>query len=325
MAPLLTVDDLLALLRMSDASYLIVEGVDDRYALQELFWHSADDSSAPGDLEVFRIEEFEAPQFAGLGNRERVEVLSEALRDQPCRGMVACLVDREFRLFCLEPEVCVDPPDIANLAPLLWTCGHSFENYFFHQSIVPPLVRRLCRSPIRGMALEILEGCFDELVATAASLSVAAFLSGEHGLLQATVRSTHFDFSGSSYHFLESAWLQQVEAQFVNRPNLRTSIRTYFAWARCRCLPSPHLARLIHGHGGVHFFRCVLAACVFQLESDAGVSTLREHKKIEMTSNERLFEYFLAEWIRRYRQAEVPGPDHVFRTLGMEPPRVRLR
>ena len=168
-----SIEGYLAALALRTKLTILVEGTTDKKVISRLLAEdrlvSADERGAAlvDSVEIIR------PRNGAPSNREMVELLH---CHATVRGLeVVGLVDREFRYFGvdtgLKDEVRVHHVPALRL---VWTRGHSIENYFFSESVVVGFLRQFFPEFVRAEDEEAICGEFRRIVRWAAALGAAA-------------------------------------------------------------------------------------------------------------------------------------------------------
>lgn len=166
----------LAAIQVRSSRTLLVEGTDDKTVLSRVV---AEASATGSEKVVIDTAEMIKPP-SPAGNREIVEGVHALARGQGLR--LAAWVDREFREFEFTHSV-GDPLGIHKIqfVTLFWTRGHSIENYFFFAKRVTRFLKYKFIDRLPDGWEQALAASFPDILAWAASLSVAAF---ENSILQ---------------------------------------------------------------------------------------------------------------------------------------------
>ena len=157
------------------------------------------------------------------GNRDKVEKVCQLVEKQPFSSKFVGFVDREFRNFAVRDEI-EDSLGAQNLLNrLVWSRGHSIENYLFNFETVRRPLRICTPDPmVSQRAMDILRENFRELINVACALGLAAREVGEMEFVRSTVTWPMVTISGSKFQWDTDKWrlkLQQhskFDAQVVD-------------------------------------------------------------------------------------------------------------
>lgn len=139
------------LLQMSSKRRVLVEGRDDYYLILALFdeflgveWRDK------YDIEIDKAEN----SIRASGNRQAIESVVNLVAKTVLREKLVGFVDREFRNFNWGDGKVIDQLKSHYIdGRLLWTRGHSAENYFLDEAIL--------RVPFRDVSGEIFQKAYD--------------------------------------------------------------------------------------------------------------------------------------------------------------------
>ncbi len=106
-------------------------------------------------------------EFRG-GNRERVEKMCAIYQEKNLVGFI----DREFRNFQTENKLVDEIKKHYQNNNLIWSRGHSLENYYFEISILRSSFRDIGGDEF-NQAYELFQNNFDSFIRTAGTLSLA--------------------------------------------------------------------------------------------------------------------------------------------------------
>ena len=139
------------ILQMSTKKRVLVEGRDDYYLILALF----EEFLGTEWRDVYNIEIDKAENsISGPGNRQTIENVVKLVSKTDLRDKLVGLVDREFRNFNWDNGVLIDQIKKHFIDDrILWTRGHSAENYFLDENIL--------RIPFRDVSGEIFQKAYD--------------------------------------------------------------------------------------------------------------------------------------------------------------------
>jgi hypothetical protein len=168
-------DDYLATLEMSQIRHLLVEGVTDKKLFEKLFerfFYSDGSCSLKIDIDIAEDLDISS-QF---GNRGKVEEVCRAISADP--GLKSCqfagFVDREFREFdCRGIRDLLERHNVIDR--LVWSRGHSVENYLFTPSIFSELFSDTLDIPWLTDSLVIFHEIFDSIIRLSCAVGLAAY------------------------------------------------------------------------------------------------------------------------------------------------------
>lgn len=166
-------------LLLSSNSHLLVEGDDDCTFFSRLF-----DKFENGNT----IDIDDASQLIGfgqkLGNREKVEFICQEIDKRPFKKKLVGFVDRESRGFIFEPQLFDQLSNHKIVGQLVWSRGHSIENYFFDIDVVREPIDTLSTAQFTKQALLKFEEMFNELLRLACIIGLLGKDIGNYKILK---------------------------------------------------------------------------------------------------------------------------------------------
>ena len=143
----------------------------------------------------------------GEGNRDKVEKVCELVGSFSFGSRFVGFVDREYRKFRLDDRVEDKLKAQRRQGRLVWSRGHSIENYLFDFDTVRTPLRVCTPDPeIAQNALEVLRANFEEIVNIACSLGLAARDFGQMELVRRTVTWDLAVLSGPNVQWDTDKW-----------------------------------------------------------------------------------------------------------------------
>ena len=189
-----TYDEFVNEVMMSNHSYIMLEGPDDKSFFDILVdTVKGSPEYQYGPLSTVAIDTAERVKSDGLaeGNRQKVEKVSQLVAGTLFRTRFVGFVDREFRKFRLGNMIADRLQTQRTLDRLVWSRGHSIENYLFDfQVFRVPLRDSSVNGEIAEIALQSLEQNFQEILSVACAL---AFAGKETDMLDVVRGTVHFD------------------------------------------------------------------------------------------------------------------------------------
>src|SRR5260370_11118535 len=161
--------------RMSRRNHLLLEGKSDRRLFLELFESLVKSGRSRDGFATTDIETAEAllSSETPMGNREKVEQVSAAIGATDYAVRFAGFVDREFRGFELQDTILDTVGGHKVSGRLVWSRGHSVENYGFRYSLMREVFKIFTGSDQYGSALLLFESVFDSTLRSACAAAFA--------------------------------------------------------------------------------------------------------------------------------------------------------
>lgn len=281
--------------RMSRVPKLVVEGLADKTAfsfLKDLVWRG---SQYPA-FDIEPISELHLNDLRGIGNRELVELLCESLlKAGLTHSKVLGFVDREHRPI----DHCIVQNGHALAAPnLIWSIGHSIENYCFDPDIMEEAFERLARVIGFDEVMQLFRRSFDLMLGSSHALGRIAI---EQGVAWSTVVGTidrscfQLDVRRKVVVLNEGAWHRSLYANNQLSSEKAQAIADSYAGMlqSSRALHSNELRWTCHGHLTASLLWRLYKACV--LIQVGGGSEVQAIERISFRTFERAM---FAAWAR---------------------------
>ena len=250
---------------MSATKHLLVEGKQDQRFITTI----VDELRSQGRLVGEEPDVDVAETFISFeerpGNRDKVEEICRTSEGTEFEHKVLGLVDREFRGFDLQPPV-RDRIERHNVdGRIMWTRGHSIENYFFNVTLL--------RSPFRDSSLmssafkiawEVFEEVFDAAIRIACATSLTAHNVQKSGLVRGSIRWDMFEASPPMISIFEETWMETLRTR-SNDSLAEEILELYRLWEERMARADIQTARwLCHGHIGMKVICEVFLNCLNQ-------------------------------------------------------------
>ena len=251
-------------LRITNHQVLLVEGSSDKQVFQCLI----DEARACGKtcathIDIDTAESLASPAGKSLGNREKVEQICHELEREDISEKIVGFVDREFRDFDLSPRIRDRVNGHHVSGRLVWSRGHSVENYFFTFQTIRQALRAVAVTDGFDIALSRFEMLFDSGLIAACALSLAALDTGKLSVAESAIKpdllEIRDDYATVSVQHLEDA-LSRRGVDAISATKIR---ERYRYWSDTLAATSPQVLRwLCHGHIGLKVLWSIFALCV---------------------------------------------------------------
>src|SRR5437667_7891597 len=160
----------------SSGKYLLVEGRSDKRLFQAFFYELFNKVAQATSIDNIIINSAEdlIQIDSSLGNRQKVELVCKSIQGTPLASKLIGFVDREFREFNISgvPEDKLSKHN--KIDGVIWSRGHSIENYCFDFSILHSPLREHSDIDRFGLALGLFKKIFDSALSLACAISLAA-------------------------------------------------------------------------------------------------------------------------------------------------------
>lgn len=302
----LTPEEYVTEIIMSEDRFLLLEGSDDEdffILIYNLLRNNKDRISAEKLDLLKNIIIDTAERIQGeLGNRAKIEKICDLVAQEPSNvnNRVLGFVDREFREFEYSNYLkdYIKTHKINNR--LIWSRGHSIENYFFEISTLREAFNDYLVSSLYQEAFEIFESKFDYTLKIACALSLAGL---SENLLNPIAKSLDWqciDITSTSIKVNLETWgkilNKRLKLDQLRIQNLFNKFQTYLDMTdQCDIETSRWLS---HGHIGFNFMFVVYSKCLYiTASSDQRKNHDEEAEKVNKNKDTR-FRTVANAWIR---------------------------
>ncbi|MGE5553933.1 MAG: hypothetical protein ACM3XZ_08460 [Betaproteobacteria bacterium] len=302
-------------LRMTRQRTILVEGPDDKRALLRLLETFVPDKSIRRSVTIDTAEILMSPSRP-LGNREKVEEFCLHECGQEFVGKLVGFVDREFRGFSTHPSIADDVSDHYVNGYLVWSRGHSLENYYFDFGTLREPLRTFSVTVFFDEALARFEHAFESCLRLACASSLAAHEANRVKAVKASIDWKALNLRQNEIELNAPAWRDNM----VSRLNLTTQqadflVESYQRWSAAVATTDPSLIRwLCHGHIGLSVLWAGYARCVYEVTGQDEGETARVLGAEESVR----FNACAESWTRRALHDGVPAPLILLEMLGLK-------
>ena len=304
------------MVRMSSFKYILVEGKDDKRSLMYLvkeFFGKRNDIKVHGAHQI---------KFgSNIGNRERVEEICEKINGKKYARRFVGFVDREFRDFELGDNI-KDLLSKHNITGcLIWSRGHSIENYYFEFTTLSRPLRHFAVTPYFDDALDLFEQNMEQTLKLACAIGIAAWQCNQLKPVRSSIEDWKIlEYNTSQITINKESWMNSlVNRQKIKEADAFTFISTFQMWLIKVSKTDHNLIRwLCHGHIGITFIWAVFARCVFEVcQKSGGEDPRREAINVLRADETVRFNGCASEWAFLAVNNSCDYPMDIFIHLGL--------
>jgi hypothetical protein len=304
-----TVEEYLTEREMSDLPVLLVEGNDDSIFFQlikdELIKNLDENESIYlmplSSIEVDTPIIIKSPEDNVLGNRGKVEYICETADSIGFKGLLVGFVDREFREFDLAQHIHDRLKTHNKLGRVIWSRGHSLENYLFDWGILRDGLRDYGVNSHYSIqdVLEVFRINFDKIINIACAISLAARDVGLISVTESSLDPSIFTFNNDQLQFALEKWDGFLSTKMKldeSRRNSLVEALTYYLKI-VNSSDAETLRWVCHGHIGMNFIWSAFEACIIRICDIKNIPQVeRKNRKINHTDR---FIKFSLKWIQQ--------------------------
>ena len=302
---------------------LLVEGKNDRHFFERLFNEVSRRGNQLPEHNIDIAEMLQDEKMKGMGNREKVEMICEAVTQEIVDHKLFCgFVDREFRGFKLDAEIYDTIRDHNIIGLLVWSRGHSIENYYFDIASLRKSFE--LSSPIQiayvRAALNLFEDIFESILLVSCAISLAArdteYLSKSNkGLIKQCMDWKNLYINEKRIYINSDKWKKIL----LDTEKSEKFLQKYDYWQqRIAALDWNTLRWLCHGHIGFTMFwaaylRCLYETCAEREEENNGSKMVSQVQKFKEDTR---FHFCSINWAENVLASEITYPQVVLEKLG---------
>jgi Protein of unknown function (DUF4435) len=313
--PQYTQQEYLGYIRMSKNKHLLVEGVTDKQVFLVLF----DEWKEKNDINVVKLEidTAENLSFSRVPrNCDRVKKICQSIETEPYNQKLVGFIDREFNEF----EYVSDFQDKLNghkvEGRLVWSRGHSIENYFFEYSILRESFRNLVVIDCFSEALELFSHVLESILKIACAVSLASERIGKLKRIRPTISRQFFQIINNEIVMK----LEDFKQNLIDKYNFTLEDAENFCTeytdfnTRVISFEDIQVIRwLCDGHTGMNLIRTGYDLCIDQVDAtEKEVDTYPRTKEIIQINN------FANSWVRKALDGQCAYPQEVFQLFGID-------
>jgi hypothetical protein len=312
-------------LNYSHDRHLLVEGRDDKRVF-ELFLDELFEQTSYPEIRRVCIDTAEnLIEFEKAGNREKVEAVCESVSEMPYSDMIVGFVDREFRRFDYEPHLTdsIEGHLISNR--LIWSRGHSIENYYFDFELLRQPLRLFSVTDRFSEALDLFESVFEKAIRLACIISLASYEVEMLDPARGSIGREIFRIKQEGDITLE---LDLDTWQFILTEQIRLTtgmtdrlIERFLSWAEHIEKTDFEVVRWIcHGHIGIAVIWAVYSCCVGWIcrQQDCEEDAEREARRVLKADESVRFNACAEYWVQKSLGNHCLYPQKVFDLLGLD-------
>lgn len=308
-------------LRMSKKKHILVEGKWDRIAITFLLGEMTRLAKIKTeDISVETAEQIIGSDGIKIGNREKILDIAKSIKEKDYKIKFLGFIDREFDDFEIEDDVirdkvCCHKSDDR----ILFSRGHSIENYWFETSILGLTLEGQSTIPFSDQVLLMYGEIFQEALYQACSLGLAASELQILGRLDKSFKWIFFELkSKNELYFLLEDWIFHVKENRNISDELARSLEEKFIFYLEKLRRSENfLPRwLCHGHIGIDFLYAVYCACLLNVASQAENQDKSPISHIEWVGRDALFYLLIKSWAKKALNGDCEYPEEIASFLG---------
>jgi hypothetical protein len=315
-------------IQYSHEKHLLVEGRDDKRVfallLDEFFGQMVQGTGSKRDNIKIDSAEHLVDFGIPIGNREKVEMICDSVSTLPYADRLVGFVDREFREFERDPSIDDRIGRHKVTGRLVWSRGHSIENYYFDFDTLRQPLRTFSVIDYFRDVFELFERIFEQTI----RLACAASLAGDELQRLKPIKSSAdrdiFDIAFSGSEVTLTIKLNAWKACLLNKQRLSEGtadgiLEHFRLWYdRVKEADFRIVRWMCHGHIGLAFIWAAYSRCVCEVCQRAGRSNPEtEARRILKAEESVRFNTCAEVWARRALGNQSEYPVEVLKLLGL--------
>lgn len=326
-------EDFFSSLEMGGEKHLLVEGTSDKQALEKLFTYLTYFSHK---ITIHLAENLDVS--SQRGNRGKVEYTCKAaytdsnLKSQSI--ILAGFIDREFEKFDLN--------ELRDLLEghyveenLVWSRGHSIENYLFNPLLFKELfclifdvkwAHEIIQKSEIAQVLQEFEVLFQEILSFACAIGLAAYelrllnLVEENIVRQENISLGILEIKDRKLSIDFDKWKNQLIQRGIANSELVYLPQKYIYYRnKLMSVDSMTVKRLCHGHLGFDLILFIFCCCLKEIATleQKALDSLVGRIRGLTSKGGSAFEQCAVEWSRQVKQQKCEYPRELFLLLGI--------
>lgn len=308
----------------SGENHILVEGKYDKRFFEKLL------QKLCGENHGVQIDTAEQLiECATHANREKVEEIAHSVTGKSYASRFVGFADREFRDFSFSQQI-TDSLQCHRVSDrLVWSRGHSTENYFLDYEIFEDIAERFTTNENLRKALQLFESIYDDALDFAAAVSLLAHFSlaaGNVPSLNAVKSTLNFDII--ELHPEVTVNLSRWKARLIRDLQLSESTADSLCtelsvWkTRLKQTASSNSKWLCHGHIGFNLLWQIYSRCLLEVCSTSGEAKPQSSAQRVCSITEELrFVNSLMKWLQTFEPTNTSDyPADVIHLLGLPCP-----
>ncbi len=309
-------------LRFSKKKHILVEGKEDKIAITFLLNEMADNTNLRiSNIAIESAEQIISPDGKKVGNRDKVLNIASSITEKDYKFRFLGFVDRELDGFEIESSVIEDKVRRHRIdGRVLFSRGHSVENYLFEISILGLILQGQSTIPFSNKVLRMFEEVFEDALHQSCALGLAASDLELLGKIKKSIKWNFFNIdSQSNLLFLVDDWISETKSQRKISDEISDLFKArFFFYLEKLRLSEEMLPRwLCHGHMGLDFLYAVYCACLVKVAIQSGYSEQSPTSHIDWVGRDKLFTLLAKLWAKKALEGNCEYPEEIAKILNI--------
>ena len=319
----LTYNEFVVQVRMSRKPHILLEGSQDLRFFQALYQNLFENQPnvVASEIAIVTAETISSGNLV-LGNRGKVELVFQLMSNTTFKNRFVGFVDREFREFSFSGVIIDNLSNQKVIDRLIWSRGHSIENYMFDFDVVKePLYDFSLSGETAQKALSQLHDNFKSILTTACAMGLAAAKLNYLDAARGTIHWNILRMNGSLLELDTEKWKDALS----NHSNLDaqqslalvSEFEHWFNISKSSGIDEVRWA--CDGHTGIRLIWAAYAKLIAETRNSEGYggAVARNQRDTVFGIPETVgFNHFARNWARITRPNAADTPKTCFAMLG---------
>lgn len=282
-------------IEMSHEKHILVEGTNDENffnIILDVLNHNVK-LKMPYKINIDTAEDLRADN--AYGNREKIEIVCQNILGTSYEENLLGFVDREFREFEILNTICDKLRKQRIEGRLVWTRGHSIENYYFDIYLLRDAFRAQSDIKYFEEIYNLFSILFPSALYLACALSLAAKELEMINSINHLLQYENLNIINSEINLDFQPWLHKLAKSPDRLNKAQKLIQNYLIWRdKTKTIDSECIKWLCHGHIGFKILWALYEHCTFHTYINRGVSEEETRKKIQLMRRRGDYSYRLS-------------------------------
>jgi hypothetical protein len=310
-----TLNDYISYVLTSHKRKLLVEGSDDNRLFNRLV-DVFDKQRKLVDIDnASQLIGFDQP----IGNREKVELVCSTIEGTKFSEKLVGFVDREYRGFNWNLELQDQIQAHYVSGRLVWTRGHSIENYYFDFNTLRDPISTLSTTIYYQSALRLFEKIFEKAVRLACVASLLSVEIGNYQIIKSAMTWEMLSIIDNDLTIDLTKLTRTLRKK--NAPeNIINLIKDRFDYYNGLVFTADYeIVRWIcHGHMGLSFIWAAFKRSVYEVSKADGCEDPKNEVNRALEARDEIrFNTCAIKWIERSLGNECTFPSEILRMLSL--------
>lgn len=320
--PKLTPQEYEGALVMSGKKHILVEGKDDKRGLTLLLdqFDEINNTHLNDEINIDTADELVRGEGHSLANWQKVEKVCQLVADKSYSNRFVGFVDRMFREFELNDPLTDHLNGHKVSGPLVWSRGHSFENYLFDAAVLRESFRSISDFENFVDTVNRFTDIFEPAIRLSCVISLAAKQVKKLELVRATFDWPLIELSSSDVTLNLNDWrIKLIKQKRLEMREADLLLHRIAYWRPIVGKTDFEIVRwLTDGHLGFNLIWAVYGRCVFDILSIENKTDAKKRTRHFFRLGKGIItQLSSSNWARRALDNQCEYPKPILKRLGL--------